>query len=105
MGLHRVQLTRGGGASGRARELIVEQFELHGRELAEGVIDVLVSTRWDAAAAREFFAHALRFRPLPAEVTTDRVPVYPRVVEEICRRFDMSASGMRTTAWKPITVA
>ncbi len=47
------------------------------------VIDVLVSTRRDAAAARQFFARALRAGPLPVEVTTDRAPVYPRVVEDL----------------------
>ena len=30
-----------------------------------------------------FFARALRFGPVPVEVTTDRAPVYPRVVEEL----------------------
>jgi len=47
------------------------------------VIDILVTTRRDAAAARLFFARALRFGPVPVEVTTDRAPVYPRVVEEL----------------------
>jgi transposase-like protein len=47
------------------------------------VIDVLVSTRRDGAAAREFFARALRFGPSPVEVTTDRAPVYPRLVEDL----------------------
>jgi transposase-like protein len=47
------------------------------------VIDVLVSTRRDAAAARVFFARALRFGPVPIEVVTDRAPVYPRIVEEL----------------------
>src|SRR5262245_31964036 len=47
------------------------------------VIDVLVSTRRDAAAARGFFALALRVGPAPVEVTTDRAPVYPRVVDEV----------------------
>ncbi len=47
------------------------------------VIDVLVSTRRDATAAREFFARALRLGPSPVEVTTDRAPVYPRVIEEL----------------------
>jgi len=47
------------------------------------VIDVLVSTRRDAAAARSFFTRALRLGPRPVEVTTDRAPVYPRVLEEI----------------------
>jgi transposase-like protein len=47
------------------------------------VIDVLVSTRRDADAARRFFARALRVGPLPAEVVTDHAPVYPRVLEEL----------------------
>lgn len=47
------------------------------------VIDVLVSTRRDAAAAREFFARARRVGPTPVEVTTDRAPVYPRIIEEL----------------------
>jgi transposase-like protein len=47
------------------------------------VIDVLVSTRRDTAAAPRFFARTLRFGPTPVEVTTDRAPVYPRVIEEL----------------------
>ncbi len=47
------------------------------------VIDVLVSTRRDGAAARDFFALALRVGPSPVEVTTDRAPVYPRVIDEL----------------------
>jgi transposase, IS6 family len=46
------------------------------------VIDVLVSRRRDAVAARAFFARALQFGPAPVEVTTDRAPVYPHVVNE-----------------------
>jgi transposase-like protein len=47
------------------------------------VIDVLVCERRDGAAARAFFARALRSGPLPVEVTTDRAPVYPRVIDEL----------------------
>jgi transposase, IS6 family len=47
------------------------------------VIDVLVSTRRDAATARQFFARARRVGPSPVEVTTDRAPVYPRIVEDL----------------------
>ena len=47
------------------------------------VIDVLLSRRRDAAAARMFFARALRIRPSPVEVTTDRAPVYPRIVDDL----------------------
>ena len=46
------------------------------------VIDVLVSRRRDAAAARSFFARALQQGRSPVEVVTDRAPVYLRVVEE-----------------------
>jgi transposase, IS6 family len=42
------------------------------------VIDVLLSVRRDLAAARRFFTRALRAGTVPAEVTTDRAPVYPR---------------------------
>jgi transposase-like protein len=47
------------------------------------VIDVLVSQRRDARAARAFFTRALRHGPSPVEVTTDRAPVYPRVIDEL----------------------
>ncbi len=47
------------------------------------IIDVFFSTRRNAAAAREFFAGALRFGPSPVKVTTDRAPVYPHIVEEL----------------------
>ena len=47
------------------------------------VIDVLLSVRRDLAAARRFFSRALRAGTVPAEVTTDRAPVYPRVLDEL----------------------
>jgi transposase, IS6 family len=47
------------------------------------VIDVLVSERRNAAAARAFFARALTRGPSPVEITTDRAPVYPRVIDEV----------------------
>jgi IS6 family transposase len=47
------------------------------------VIDVLLCTRRDAATARTFFALALRLGLTPVEVTTDRAPVYPRVLDEL----------------------
>jgi transposase-like protein len=47
------------------------------------VIDVMVSTRRDLAAARRFFARVLRAGTVPAEVTTDRAPAYPRVLDEL----------------------
>jgi len=47
------------------------------------VIDVLVCKRRDGAAARAFFTRALTHGPAPLEVTTDRAPVYPRVIDEL----------------------
>ena len=47
------------------------------------VIDVLVSTRRDAAATRRFFSSALGVGPVPVEVVTDRASVYPRVLEPL----------------------
>jgi transposase, IS6 family len=47
------------------------------------VIDVLLSGRRDLAAARRLFTSALRAGTIPVEVTTDRAPVYPRVLDEL----------------------
>jgi IS6 family transposase len=47
------------------------------------VIDVLLAARRDLAAARRFFIRALRAGTIPAEVTTDRAPAYPRVLDEL----------------------
>ncbi len=47
------------------------------------VIDVLVSVRRNAAAARAFFARALRCGSTPVEVITDKAPVYMRLLEDI----------------------
>jgi transposase-like protein len=48
------------------------------------VIDVLVSARRDAAAARRFFTRALGIvKVIPREVVTDAAPVYPGVLNEL----------------------
>ena len=47
------------------------------------VIDVLLSVRRDLAAARRFFTRAIHAGTIPVEVTTDRAPVYPRVLDEL----------------------
>jgi transposase-like protein len=48
------------------------------------VVDVLVSPRRDARAARRFFATAImRTGTEPAEVVTDRARVYPVVLDEV----------------------
>jgi len=43
----------------------------------------LLSKRRDAAAARDFFTRALTHGGVPVEVTTDRAPVYPRVLDDV----------------------
>ena len=48
------------------------------------VIDVLVSARRDAAAARRFFQRAITMLKVkPAEVVTDAAAVYPGVLDEL----------------------
>jgi transposase-like protein len=48
------------------------------------VIDVLLSARRDAAAARRFFARTLcTLKVIPTEVVTDAAPVYPGVLDEL----------------------
>jgi transposase, IS6 family len=48
------------------------------------VIDVLLSRRRDANAARRFFTQALdRTGISPVEVTTDRYRLYPRLIDEL----------------------
>ena len=47
------------------------------------VIDVLLSEQRDTAAARRFFARALKYGPVPVEVTTDKAGPYLRVLDEL----------------------
>jgi transposase-like protein len=48
------------------------------------VIDVLVSTRRNAEAARRFFQRALAIlKVTPSEAVTDAAPVYPAVLDEL----------------------
>jgi transposase-like protein len=48
------------------------------------VVDVFVSPRRDAAAARQFIERAIgTTATIPVEVVTDRAPVYPGVLEEV----------------------
>jgi transposase, IS6 family len=47
------------------------------------VIDVLLSARRDLPSARKFFTRSLLVGTVPVEVTTDRAPVYPRVLDEM----------------------
>ena len=47
------------------------------------VIDVLVSQKRDLTATRRFFTCALEHGPYPTEVSTDRAPASPRVLDEL----------------------
>jgi len=47
------------------------------------VIDVLASERRDQLPARRLFRRALTHGRRPAEVTTDKAPVYPRLLDEL----------------------
>jgi transposase-like protein len=47
------------------------------------VLDVLASSKRDLAATRRFFTQALGHAPRPSEVTTDRAPTYPRVLDAL----------------------
>ncbi len=44
---------------------------------------MLVSEKRDLAATRRFFTRALEHGPRPTEVSTDRAPTYPRVLDEL----------------------
>jgi transposase-like protein len=62
------------------------------------VIDVLLSTRRDAAAARRFFTRALRtLKVIPREVVTDAAPVYRPCSTNWSLRRGTTSSSMRTT--------
>jgi IS6 family transposase len=47
------------------------------------VIDVRVSEKRDLRTTRRFFTRALEHGPRPTEVSTDRAPAYPRVLDEL----------------------
>jgi transposase-like protein len=47
------------------------------------VIDVVLSKKRDVAATRRCCTHALEHSRRPTEVTTDRAPAYPRVLDEL----------------------
>jgi transposase-like protein len=62
------------------------------------VIDVLVTEKRDLDATRRFFTRALEHGPSPTEVTTDRAPAYPRVLDELlpsaCHVMDQYANNL-----------
>jgi transposase-like protein len=67
---------------------------------------VLLSQRRDLAAARRFFARALRAGTIPAEVTTDRAPAYRRLLDELIALSTAYRRALREqTQSKPTTAA
>jgi IS6 family transposase len=46
-------------------------------------MDVLVAEKRDLVVTRRFVTRALEHGPHPRDVTTDRAPAYPRVLEEL----------------------
>jgi len=70
------------------------------------VVDVFLSPRRDAAAARRFFARAIgRTRISPIEVTTDRYRVYPRVLDELLPAAFHEPKPTPTNRSRPTTAA
>jgi transposase-like protein len=68
------------------------------------VLDVFVSARRDAKAARRFFERAIGATKLtPVEVVTGQAPVYPALLEESSRRRGIEPSTTRPTGSRPIT--
>jgi IS6 family transposase len=62
------------------------------------VIDISVSVRRNARAARRFFEQATgTTKVMPVEVVTDHAPVYPAVLEELCRPPGIGPIGTPTT--------
>ena len=71
------------------------------------VIDVLVSARRDAAAARRFFTRALRtLKVTPTEVVTDAPPRSTQPCSpSCCPRRGTTSSGTPTTRSRPTTAS
>jgi transposase, IS6 family len=69
------------------------------------VIDVLLSVRRDLAAARRFFTRALRAGTVPAGVTTDRAPAYPRILDELIPSALHTVERYANNLWVPKTRA
>jgi transposase-like protein len=70
------------------------------------VIDVLLSTRRDAPAARRFFTRALRtLKVIPSEVVTDAAPVYPGVLDELIPSAWHHVEQYASNPIEPITVS
>jgi IS6 family transposase len=66
---------------------------------------VLVSEKRDLAATRRFVTRALRHGPRPSEVTTERAPAYPLVLDELLPTARLSGRSTRIIRLKPTTAA
>ena len=67
------------------------------------VIDVLASPKRDLAATRRFFDRALSVARRPTEVSTDRAPAYPRVLDELVPEAWHVVEQYAITRLRPIT--
>jgi transposase, IS6 family len=68
------------------------------------VVDVSVSARRDAKAARRFFDQAISATKVtPIEVTTDKAPVYPAVLGELLPGHGIAPTSTPTTGLRQIT--
>jgi transposase-like protein len=68
------------------------------------VIDVFVSARRDAAAARRFFERAIgSTKVTPVEVVTDRAAIYPKVLDELVRGVWHRTGQYANNASRPTT--
>ncbi len=67
------------------------------------VIDVRASETRDLPATRRFFICALARSPRPSEVTTDRAPASPRVLDALLPTANHVMVRTRTARSKPIT--
>jgi transposase-like protein len=68
------------------------------------VIDVFVSPRRDAAAARRFFEQAIGTTSrAPVEVVTDKAAAYPAMLEELLPEPGIAPIGTPTTTSRPTT--
>jgi transposase-like protein len=67
------------------------------------VIDFFASEKRDRAATHRFFTHALEHGPSPTEVTTDRTPAHPRIVDELLPAACHVTEQYAKTRSKPTT--
>jgi IS6 family transposase len=70
------------------------------------VIDVFISPRRNATAARRFFLQAIGITKVtPMEVVTDKAATYPIVLTSCSRRRGTAPSSTPTTISRPTTAA